>query len=556
MAEPDRSSTDGTPENEVDSGTQPESAHSNEDGCDQENEADQSGGQGSPVASGGNEGALNTNYDSSDGAIPIHRCDRCDNYETLSRSAFLTHLSSCSVNEGESSAADRSHDRKLFQCDVCNMKFSNGANMRRHKMRHTGVKPYECRVCQKRFFRKDHLAEHFTTHTKTLPYHCPICNRGFQRQIAMRAHFQNEHVGQHDMIKSCPLCSYRAGSMKSLRVHFFNRHGIDLDNPGPGTAGASSVMQAGHCSPMEMTCGVSVAATYSDSGDSVGARSIDNATPPMHFLTPHVEISMADAPTPFSPSQCEQPLSQSVSESQSSSQHLNGDCPCPGSPHSADSNSNAPSSSHNGKDAESVAVAPSISLIPIKQEPVSAADPGPLPVNLSTTTPDGQVHFQSASSTGIPSLVKVSPLKSLLRDDLKRKITVTTARPGSQPRCSRPLAPSPHPESTASLPFGLRQGSGLGTVNGTITSTGTDQPPDSAASTVWRPAPLRRGTGIGTPSSALQCVFCGIAFPDQTLYFLHKGCHSDSNPWKCNICGEQCSNVYEFNSHLLSKTHQ
>lgn len=80
------------------------------------------------------------------------------------------------------------------------MKFSNGANMRRHKQRHTGkinsflvfkiillkkfptgVKPYECRVCQKRFFRKDHLAEHFTTHTKTLPYHCPICNRGFQR---------------------------------------------------------------------------------------------------------------------------------------------------------------------------------------------------------------------------------------------------------------------------------------------------------------------------------------------------------------------------------------
>ena len=60
--------------------------------------------------------------------------------------------------------------RKLFECDVCNMKFSNGANMRRHKMRHTGVKPYECRVCQKRFFRKDHLAEHFTTHTKVVCY--------------------------------------------------------------------------------------------------------------------------------------------------------------------------------------------------------------------------------------------------------------------------------------------------------------------------------------------------------------------------------------------------
>lgn len=156
-------------------------------------------------------------------AFKVHRCERCDNYETLSRAALLTHLAQC---QGSGDNETVRHHRKMFECDVCNMKFSNGANMRRHKMRHTGVKPYECRVCQKRFFRKDHLAEHFTTHTKTLPYHCPICNRGFQRQIAMRAHFQNEHVGQHDMIKSCPLCSYRAGSMKSLRVHFFNRYAV------------------------------------------------------------------------------------------------------------------------------------------------------------------------------------------------------------------------------------------------------------------------------------------------------------------------------------------
>lgn len=36
----------------------------------------------------------------------------------------------------------------------------------------------------------------------------------------------------------------------------------------------------------------------SDSGESIGGnRSESNATPPMHFLTPHVEISMTE-PTP------------------------------------------------------------------------------------------------------------------------------------------------------------------------------------------------------------------------------------------------------------------
>lgn len=150
-----------------------------------------------------------------------------------------------------------------------------------------------------RFFRKDHLAEHFTTHTKTLPYHCPICNRGFQRQIAMRAHFQNEHVGQHDLVKTCPLCSYRAGTMKSLRVHFFNRHGIDLDNPGPGAPSslllALESPNASQLLPQLVAAAAQAQASttaYSDSGDSL--RSTDNGTPPMHFLTPHVEISMAD----------------------------------------------------------------------------------------------------------------------------------------------------------------------------------------------------------------------------------------------------------------------
>lgn len=40
---------------------------------------------------------------------------------------------------------------------------------------------------------------------------------------------------------------------------------------------------------------VSTSGACSDSGESVGgSRSESNATPPMHFLTPHVEISMTE----------------------------------------------------------------------------------------------------------------------------------------------------------------------------------------------------------------------------------------------------------------------
>ncbi|CAB3235906.1 unnamed protein product [Arctia plantaginis] len=413
------------------------------------------------------------------------KCTTCNSFSTLSSRALTTHMAQCSPDNNNVAAAqnaDPRPHRKLFECDVCNMKFSNGANMRRHKMRHTGVKPYECRVCQKRFFRKDHLAEHFTTHTKSLPYHCPICNRGFQRQIAMRAHFQNEHVGQHDLVKTCPLCSYRAPTMKSLRVHFFNRHGIDLDNPGPGSNSSVSLLAAGIANAayadgtmdpsainalgaLGSSLSVSVAATYSDSGDSNGARSVDNATPPMHYLTPHVEISMADNNETFSPGQ---------NHLGNSDSRMNGEGPS--SPQSGDS-AIASSSLSAGMPTN---ITPSITLIPIKQEPNAQEESGNNDIREGET--NGDKRGVSSSLSSLIKAARVSPSEG-----------------------------------------------------GVITST--------------------HGDTAMLPSS-LVCTFCSITFPDSTLYFLHKGCHCDSNPWKCNICGEQCCNVYEFNSHLLSKSHQ
>lgn len=109
-----------------------------------------------------------------------------------------------------------------------------------------------------------------------------------------------------------------------IYIHYFFRHGIDLDNPGPNSS--SSLMNS--CAPGEAM----PSAPLSDSGDSTGNRSADNATPPMHFLTPHIEISI---PYP----------EQIASQRNPSPAPLNGDSP--NSPQSADSNSNAPSSSHH-----------------------------------------------------------------------------------------------------------------------------------------------------------------------------------------------------------------
>lgn len=72
-----------------------------------------------------------------------------------------------------------------------------------------------------------------------------------------------------------------------------------------------------------------------------------------------------------------------------------------------------------------------------------------------------------------------------------------------------------------------------------------------------RPAKRSRMPGSPTPSANLKynCNFCNISYPNQTLYFLHKGFHSESNPWKCNSCGHQASDLYDFNTHLFSVAH-
>jgi hypothetical protein len=174
---------------------------------------------------------------------------------------------------------------------------------------------------------------------------------------------------------------------------------------------------------------------------------------------------------------------------------------CPNSPQSIDSNSNISSLPllpvNNLQEGEVSTITPSVSLIPIKQEP------GEEPSRKNDLNDVHNGENESGQTTSLSSLIKISPLKSLLREEFKRKINIMNNPEASQPHNTDP--------------------------------------------NIW---------GYVAFKNTLQCSFCGITFPDQTLYFLHKGCHSETNPWKCNICGEQCSNVYDFNSHLLSKNHQ
>jgi len=67
-----------------------------------------------------------------------------------------------------------------------------------------------------------------------------------------------------------------------------SRHGIDLDNPGRSMA----IDKNGNATAVGASSAQGIAQNHFQEGD--GALCGEASTPPMHFLTPHIEISMAD----------------------------------------------------------------------------------------------------------------------------------------------------------------------------------------------------------------------------------------------------------------------
>lgn len=50
-------------------------------------------------------------------------------------------------------------------CEICGKAFSKKDHVRRHKLVHTGERPYICEICGTTFSHKSHLNRHRLIHT-------------------------------------------------------------------------------------------------------------------------------------------------------------------------------------------------------------------------------------------------------------------------------------------------------------------------------------------------------------------------------------------------------
>lgn len=493
-------------------------------------------------------------------------------------------------------------------CDICNMRFPTYANMRRHHLyMHQGIRTFECQFCTKRFLRKEQFMEHLAGHSKPRPHECSICGGTFSFRGQLKLHLSTEHPNSVD--KTCHLCDFKATSPNAVKLHYATYHlkqnleVADNDRPqdlirrvqvNPSDSGAidlATVSQnfsfmGGHYPPY-MTHGASVAGA----GPSDLSRTSKFISVPS-IVNPRTILAQAMEHSAMVPMQEEDNRHMCVSSVAGSTTVASSAC-----------------QERSYARPEVVAIVPR-ERVSVKPEPAELA----VDDSQNSVQPTSTMDLSTTDVVGTTCGNSETPCRRKIH---KRSLTDDT---GSESGCSpsnRHCTDSqmmqnggmrivhtccrhrPYDESNSQrcreysrhTCIAHRHSSDRRTNDSDDRSAQNDHSDEerkvfySRATSTNLPGPgelpthsaraaitdiqpesqaehhnfyNRKNTIVihDVESCTLTCVYCGIIFPDQTLYLLHRSLHSGGNsPWKCNLCGKTCKDKYDFNSHVISKGH-
>ncbi|XP_063698975.1 zinc finger protein 626-like [Culicoides brevitarsis] len=115
-------------------------------------------------------------------------------------------------------------------CNICEKKFMTNAQLKKHRVIHTGEKPHSCDICGQRFSFRAGLKDHMATHAETRDFVCEICTNAFKNMKALRKHKAVHEERNYE----CPVCGQKFLENKTLRAHCSHSH-PEYQLPPPGT---------------------------------------------------------------------------------------------------------------------------------------------------------------------------------------------------------------------------------------------------------------------------------------------------------------------------------
>ncbi|XP_029359000.1 POZ-, AT hook-, and zinc finger-containing protein 1 isoform X2 [Echeneis naucrates] len=210
-------------------------------------------GRGRPKKAGGAVGAVHFNHSKDNGLFPCGTCgkafteaSRLKNHEaqhgagagggggvhtggdSLSAAGGLSLMSHSGLVENclqlhggltLDNSRKRERTRRHVGCDICGKVFRDVYHLNRHKLSHSGEKPYACHVCGLRFKRKDRMSYHVRSHDGSVgkPYVCQSCGKGFSRPDHLNGHIKQVHTTERP--HKCQICNASFATRDRLRSH-------------------------------------------------------------------------------------------------------------------------------------------------------------------------------------------------------------------------------------------------------------------------------------------------------------------------------------------------
>ncbi|XP_070174303.1 histone-lysine N-methyltransferase PRDM9-like [Littorina saxatilis] len=127
-------------------------------------------------------------------------------------------------NHGDRKGGHNKDTGRRHVCDVCNKAFTQAGSLKKHKMIHTGEKPFVCDVCRKAFTRAGNLETHKRIHTGEKPFVCDVCRKAFNQTSDLKKH-KVIHTGEKPY--KCPHCDAAFDQSSNLQSHIRSVHARD-----------------------------------------------------------------------------------------------------------------------------------------------------------------------------------------------------------------------------------------------------------------------------------------------------------------------------------------
>ena len=112
--------------------------------------------------------------------VKAYNCDVCHK-QFAQRGSLATHVASV-------------HEKlKPYKCSECGKEFALNHQLARHKLVHSGDKPYKCKPhkceeCGKTFAQSSHLSDHKLTHSGVKAHKCSDCGKTFTQRRTLSSH--------------------------------------------------------------------------------------------------------------------------------------------------------------------------------------------------------------------------------------------------------------------------------------------------------------------------------------------------------------------------------